>query len=175
MTAGSPARCCTELLADFAAGALRPLPVRAFPLAEAADAFRFMAQARHIGKIVLGDGPRDRATSCRGATQPTSSPAGSAAWASRSPAGSWTGAHGTWCSWGGAAPPASARPIAGGARAAGAEVKVVSADVSRPDEVASDAGRDRPGRCLPCAGWSTPPACSTTASSFSRTGRSSPA
>jgi len=33
--------------------ALRPLPLQAFPMAEAAEAFRFMAQARHIGKVVL--------------------------------------------------------------------------------------------------------------------------
>jgi len=33
--------------------ALRPLPLQAFPLAKAAEAFRFMAQARHIGKVVL--------------------------------------------------------------------------------------------------------------------------
>ncbi len=41
-------------LADaLTTGALRPLPVRAFPVENAADAFRFMAQARHIGKIAL--------------------------------------------------------------------------------------------------------------------------
>ncbi len=42
-----------DLLAAFAAGELRPLPRRTFPLATAANAFRFMAQARHIGKLVL--------------------------------------------------------------------------------------------------------------------------
>ena len=35
------------------AEALRALPLQAFPLARAAEAFRFMAQARHIGKVVL--------------------------------------------------------------------------------------------------------------------------
>ena len=35
------------------AGRLVAPPVRVFPLAEAATAFRFMAQARHIGKIVV--------------------------------------------------------------------------------------------------------------------------
>jgi NADPH:quinone reductase-like Zn-dependent oxidoreductase len=34
-------------------GRFRPLPVRAFPLESALDAFRTMAQARHIGKLVL--------------------------------------------------------------------------------------------------------------------------
>lgn len=42
-----------ELLAALADGSLRPLPVRVFDFAQAADAFRFMAQARHTGKLVL--------------------------------------------------------------------------------------------------------------------------
>ena len=36
-------------------GTLVPLPTREYPLERAADAFRFMAQARHIGKIVVVD------------------------------------------------------------------------------------------------------------------------
>jgi acyl transferase domain-containing protein/NAD(P)-dependent dehydrogenase (short-subunit alcohol dehydrogenase family)/acyl carrier protein len=46
-------RLLQEIVADLEAGRLEPLPLRAFPLRHAADAFRFMAQARHIGKIVL--------------------------------------------------------------------------------------------------------------------------
>jgi myxalamid-type polyketide synthase MxaB len=42
-----------RLMADIEAGALPPLPYRVFPLENAVHAFRFMAQARHIGKIVL--------------------------------------------------------------------------------------------------------------------------
>lgn len=41
------------LLDEVAAGRLVPLPVTVFPMADAEQAFRFMAQARHIGKIVL--------------------------------------------------------------------------------------------------------------------------
>ena len=37
----------------FAAGRLTPLPVRRFAMAEAESAFRFMAQARHVGKLAL--------------------------------------------------------------------------------------------------------------------------
>nr|WP_275413628.1 type I polyketide synthase [Plantactinospora endophytica] len=37
----------------MATGALRPLPLRAFDVRRAADAFRFMSQARHTGKLVL--------------------------------------------------------------------------------------------------------------------------
>jgi NADPH:quinone reductase-like Zn-dependent oxidoreductase/NADP-dependent 3-hydroxy acid dehydrogenase YdfG/acyl carrier protein len=37
----------------LAEGQLHPLPVRTFALEHAADAFRHMAQARHVGKVVL--------------------------------------------------------------------------------------------------------------------------
>jgi len=46
-------RLLRALVADVESGALGPLPVRSFPVAEAAAAFRHMAQARHIGKVVL--------------------------------------------------------------------------------------------------------------------------
>ncbi|MDY7086235.1 MAG: SDR family NAD(P)-dependent oxidoreductase [Actinomycetota bacterium] len=42
-----------ELTPLFADGTLHPLPVRAFDLRQAGDAFRFMSRAQHIGKIVL--------------------------------------------------------------------------------------------------------------------------
>ena len=41
------------VLAEMAHGRLQPLPHRAFPLSDARDAFRFMASAGHIGKLVL--------------------------------------------------------------------------------------------------------------------------
>ncbi|WP_061289095.1 type I polyketide synthase [Herbidospora cretacea] len=42
-----------ELLSLFEAGVLTPLPVRAWDVRQARDAFRFVSQARHIGKVVL--------------------------------------------------------------------------------------------------------------------------
>ncbi|MGQ4333756.1 SDR family NAD(P)-dependent oxidoreductase [Streptomyces hayashii] len=42
-----------ELLELFAAGMLDPLPLRAWDVRQARDAFRFMSQARHVGKVVL--------------------------------------------------------------------------------------------------------------------------
>ncbi len=42
-----------DLMAEFASGSLKPLPGRVFPIAEVVSAFRFMAQAKHIGKIVV--------------------------------------------------------------------------------------------------------------------------
>ncbi len=42
-----------DILSAIARGELAPLPVTRFPITEASAAFRYMAQARHIGKIVL--------------------------------------------------------------------------------------------------------------------------
>jgi acyl transferase domain-containing protein/acyl carrier protein len=41
------------LMAQMESGMLSPLPQRTFHAAGAADAFRYMAQARHIGKVVI--------------------------------------------------------------------------------------------------------------------------
>ncbi|GLX22913.1 type I polyketide synthase [Streptomyces lavendulae] len=43
----------TELGRLFEAGVLQPLPVRAWDIRRAPEAFRFMSQAKHTGKIVL--------------------------------------------------------------------------------------------------------------------------
>ncbi|GAB4100996.1 hypothetical protein GCM10028790_00130 [Micromonospora taraxaci] len=48
----------TELMALFAAGHLRPMPLRTWDLRRAPEAFRFLSQARHIGKIALTLPPR---------------------------------------------------------------------------------------------------------------------
>src|SRR5215510_1626682 len=42
-----------ELMQAFAARALKPLPQQVFSIKEAASAFRYMAQAKHIGKVVV--------------------------------------------------------------------------------------------------------------------------
>ncbi|GAB6041227.1 SDR family NAD(P)-dependent oxidoreductase [Endothiovibrio diazotrophicus] len=42
-----------ELLERFADGRLQPLPYKPFAKAEIGDAFRYMQQARHLGKVVL--------------------------------------------------------------------------------------------------------------------------
>jgi polyketide synthase 12/myxalamid-type polyketide synthase MxaB len=46
-------RLFAEVMGAVAAGDLPPLPVRTFPLTGITEAFRFMAQGRHVGKIVL--------------------------------------------------------------------------------------------------------------------------
>jgi acyl transferase domain-containing protein/NADPH:quinone reductase-like Zn-dependent oxidoreductase/acyl carrier protein len=45
-----------ELMGLFAAGVLRPLPVKAFDVRSAAAAYRYVSQARQIGKVVLSVG-----------------------------------------------------------------------------------------------------------------------
>jgi acyl carrier protein len=42
-----------EILTALAEGSLHPLPVTVFPLDDVSGAMRFMAQARHVGKIVV--------------------------------------------------------------------------------------------------------------------------
>lgn len=42
-----------ELMPLFEQGDLNPLPHRVFPIEQLVDAFRFMAQAKHIGKVVI--------------------------------------------------------------------------------------------------------------------------
>ena len=50
-----------EMMARLAAGRLRPLPLRSFELDETVSAFRHMARARHVGKVVVRwpEGPRE--------------------------------------------------------------------------------------------------------------------
>ena len=53
-----------DLVRDVAAGTLPKLPLRVFALGDAVEAFRHIAQARHIGKVLLAmmptEGARDR-------------------------------------------------------------------------------------------------------------------
>ncbi|MFN7146647.1 MAG: MDR/SDR family oxidoreductase, partial [Myxococcota bacterium] len=42
-----------EIAAAFDRGELRPLPRRVYPITRSVEAFRYMAQARHVGKVVL--------------------------------------------------------------------------------------------------------------------------
>ena len=42
-----------QVLQQFALNKLAPIPVRTFPVSRAADALRYMAEARQIGKVVL--------------------------------------------------------------------------------------------------------------------------
>ncbi|WP_049580629.1 type I polyketide synthase, partial [Streptomyces sp. SBT349] len=48
----------SEVVRLMEAGVLEPLPVRVWDVREAREAFRFMSQARHVGKLVLTMPPR---------------------------------------------------------------------------------------------------------------------
>ncbi|WFB10697.1 type I polyketide synthase [Streptomyces sp. LX-29] len=65
-----------EVLGEVAAGRLKSLPGIAFPLSAATDAFRHMAQARHIGKVVLTVPERGEATAVLPEGAPTVRPGG---------------------------------------------------------------------------------------------------
>jgi myxalamid-type polyketide synthase MxaB len=52
-TPDSIAQMLRELMADFQHGTLQPLPHKVFSLQDVVSAFRFMAQAKHIGKVVI--------------------------------------------------------------------------------------------------------------------------
>ena len=47
------AKLLNELMSAFAEGSLKPLPHTVFPLPDVVSAFRYMAQAKHIGKVVI--------------------------------------------------------------------------------------------------------------------------
>jgi NADPH:quinone reductase-like Zn-dependent oxidoreductase len=64
-----------ELLVLFRERMLRPLPVRAWDVCRAVDAFRFMSQARHTGKIVLNvPQPGASNAAAAGGSRPTPPP-----------------------------------------------------------------------------------------------------
>ncbi len=54
-----------QLIADIAANELPPLPVRTFSRQETSAAFRFMAQAKHIGKIAVMQPASQQTTNIR--------------------------------------------------------------------------------------------------------------
>jgi amino acid adenylation domain-containing protein len=59
-----------SVLSDLGRGRLDPLPVENFPLSQVADAFRHMAKARHIGKIVVSyDAPAPQIETIGGVAQ----------------------------------------------------------------------------------------------------------
>ncbi|HEX4954983.1 MAG TPA: type I polyketide synthase [Thermoanaerobaculia bacterium] len=63
------AEALTTLVEEAGAGQLQPLPCEVFGLAEAREAFRHMAQARHRGKVVLVQEP-EAEPCCRSAIRP---------------------------------------------------------------------------------------------------------
>ena len=124
-----------ELVDDVAAGAAPPLPVRAFPAHEVGAAFRYMAQARHVGKVVVvhrADAPRDahRRELSRHRWPRRDRPR-------RRRAGSSSRGRGPSLLAGRRAPDAAAQETIAALRESGADVRVVQADVADPAGVAA--------------------------------------
>ncbi|HEY6324152.1 MAG TPA: SDR family NAD(P)-dependent oxidoreductase, partial [Thermoanaerobaculia bacterium] len=133
-----------EVVAGFADGSLAPLPWRGFPAAEAAAAFRLMAQARHTGKLVLAIAERAGVVVRRAAAASPVRSDGTylvsgglgglgiavARWLAEQ------GAGGLLLLGRGAPPPAAAAAIEE-MRGGGTRVVVASADVAAPEQLAA--------------------------------------
>ncbi|GGC78313.1 type I polyketide synthase [Chelatococcus reniformis] len=139
-----------SLMDDVARGAFKPLPVRTFPLTQAADAFACMAQARHIGKLVLtaGDGDsRDLADLDPGGVYLVT---GGFAGLGLETARRLVVRGARWLALlGRSSPGPEAQTLIGGWRAAGVDVLVLRADVGDDAELADAFDTiDRTGRPL---------------------------
>ncbi|MDP1794035.1 MAG: amino acid adenylation domain-containing protein, partial [Acidimicrobiales bacterium] len=117
---------------DITAGSAVPLPLRAFPVHSIEDAFRFMAQAKHIGKVVLTHRPSGPAIRDDGAYLVSGGLGGLglivADWLAEQGARHLT-------LTGRSAPSAEADDVVARLRAAGVRVQVVLANVSQPADV----------------------------------------
>ncbi len=131
-----------ELDRRFDAGALRPLPVSSWPLADAAGAFRTMAQARHVGKIVVVH-PTTHA-SARTRERTTVAPRADGIYMVTGGLGPLGLATARWLVAGGARqlvligrhnPDDRARGTIAALRAVGADVRVESVDVTDGDQL----------------------------------------
>jgi acyl transferase domain-containing protein/NADPH:quinone reductase-like Zn-dependent oxidoreductase/acyl carrier protein len=135
-----------EIAAGLADGSLAPLPTRAYQLDHATDAFRFMAQAKHIGKLVLV--VSDSATAplvSEAATYMITGGLGALGVATAR----WLVALGarTLVLTGRGAPGAEAATAVSEMEAAGARVRVLAADAG--DEASMRAVIEEIGRTLP--------------------------
>ena len=75
------AKMMKELEDEMFAKTYEPLPSKTFPITEVVDAFRYMAQGKHVGKNVLNFdvpsiqvGPCTQMVTCCAQIEPTSSP-----------------------------------------------------------------------------------------------------
>lgn len=124
-------RILRDVAAGLAAGELRALPRRVLPITRAIEAFRFMAQARHVGKVVL--------------SRAAGEPALDGAWLVTGAGGAigralcrWLVDHGvTRLALVGRTPVPEADPWLAALRAAGASVQTFACDVADPAAVTS--------------------------------------
>ncbi len=127
------ARLLAGLMEEFRAGRLQPLPHAIFELEQAQDAFRWMAQARHIGKIVLSPRRKEPVTIRKdGAYLVTGAFSGLGLQLAR-----WLGERGAGevVVMGRREPPPEAFEVFDAIRATGSTVTVHRGDVSRESDV----------------------------------------
>ena len=117
-----------EIVLDIAEGRLAPLPLRTFAAADVVEAFRYMAQARHTGKIVV---TREQAAKFEIRAEATYLITGGLG-ALGLHAAKWLIARGArhLLLIGRRGPSEEAARLIGQLESAGAEVRVVAADVS---------------------------------------------
>ena len=137
-----------RIMAATDEGSIRPLPLRAFPLAEAPGAFRYMAQAKHIGKIVVVQPEAARAVPAAVRADATYLITGGLG-ALGQVVAEWLVEQGarSLVLVGRGAPSARAAATVERLRAAGARVTIAQADVSRAEAV--EALLREIGRTLP--------------------------
>jgi NADPH:quinone reductase-like Zn-dependent oxidoreductase len=151
-----------DLISKFQEGILQPLPRRVFPIEQARSAFRYMAQTKHTGKIVLAFDD----------TAPKAIPQGPASLRSDATyliTGGLGGLGLLLARWmvdrgarhlallGRSGPSVSALQAVSKLEEAGAQVAIIQADVSREQEVSkalADIGAAMPPLCgiVHCAG-----------------------
>ncbi|OBB99999.1 type I polyketide synthase [Mycobacterium sp. 852002-40037_SCH5390672] len=128
-----------EIVGLLADGVLTPLPLKAFDVRCASAAYRYVSQARHIGKVALTvpSGPGEVLSGCGGGLAGASvvitggtGMAGSAL--ARHLVGRYRAAHVVLVSRAGDRAPGVTELVAG-LQAAGAQVSVVACDVADPD------------------------------------------
>ena len=126
------------VVSEFVDAIYRPLPYKTFLLPHAADAFRYMAQARHTGKVIVTHAAHRQAAAPAAAVSPdgtyliTGGMGGLGLRVAR-----WLVASGARhvALLGRTAPTSTAREAIATLSAAGAEVVALQADVSRAEDV----------------------------------------
>ncbi|HEV3288548.1 MAG TPA: SDR family NAD(P)-dependent oxidoreductase [Streptosporangiaceae bacterium] len=126
----------TQAVALLADGRLRPLPVRAWDVRRARDAFRFMSQARHTGKIVLMIPPDPAAPRPLGTALVTGGTGVLGALAAEHMASTGRARHLVVASRSGPAAPGAAA-LAARVASQGAGIQVVACDAADRDRLAA--------------------------------------
>ena len=124
-----------QIAADLDAGHLRPLPHRVFPGSDVVAAFRWMAQARHVGKVVVTPPGSDSPARSVRAEATYLVTGGMGALGLQTAA--WLREHGArhLVLMGRSEPTAEAAAAVARLRQSGAEVRIARGDVARPEDV----------------------------------------